>query len=104
MAASITAPPSKWVPIRAAASLPTPSPCAHGGDGMGEMSLRLAALSWALAGLSHGVVAQHSLVIPKFVEETKSAGIDSVYAVGWQYRVGRGRATVPWTATALPAP
>jgi enediyne biosynthesis protein E4 len=32
-------------------------------------------------------------VVPQFVEETKSAGIDSVYAGEWQYMVGGGAAT-----------
>ena len=57
-------------------------------------SLRLAALCLALAGLGQGALAQPSPVIPRFVEETGSAGIDSVYAGGWQYMVGGGVATL----------
>ena len=60
---------------------------------MRMMPLRLAALSLALAGLGHAAAAEPSPVIPTFVEETGSAGIDSVYAGGWQYMVGGGVAT-----------
>jgi len=66
------------------------------------MSLRLAALSLALAGLSQGAAAEQSLVIPKFVEETKSAGIDSVYAGGWQYIVGGGVAVFDCSGDGFP--
>src|SRR3954453_23781377 len=37
--------------------------------------------------------AQSSVAIPSFVEETASAGIDSVYAGEWEYMVGGGVAT-----------
>ena len=60
---------------------------------MRALSLRLAALCLALTGLSQGGAAQPAQVIPRFVEETRSAGIDSVYAGGWQYMVGGGVAT-----------
>lgn len=41
-------------------------------------------------------------MIPKFVEETKSAGIDSVYAGGWQYMVGGGVATFDCSGDGFP--
>lgn len=55
--------------------------------------MRLAALAFAAAGVAHGAAAQPALVVPTFVEETGSAGIDSVYAGQWQYVVGGGVAT-----------
>ena len=47
---------------------------------MRALFLRLAALGLVSAGLCQGAAAgePQSLVIPKFVEETKSAGIDTV--------------------------
>jgi enediyne biosynthesis protein E4 len=69
---------------------------------MRAMSPRLGALGLALAGLSQGAAAEQSIVIPKFVEETKSAGIDSVYAGGWQYMVGGGVATFDCSGNGSP--
>ena len=40
-----------------------------------------------------GASAADPLVVPHFADETKSAGIDSVYAGDWQYMVGGGVAT-----------
>jgi enediyne biosynthesis protein E4 len=39
--------------------------------------------------VAHG----QDIVVPKFAEETQSAGIDSVYAGDWEYMVGGGAAT-----------
>src|SRR6266576_3811775 len=69
---------------------------------MPGLSLRLAALCLALAGLSQGAAAAQALVIPNFVEETRSAGIDSVYAGGWQYMVGGGVATFDCNGDGFP--
>ena len=59
---------------------------------MRAMSIRLAAITLAFAGLVEGVAAQ-APVVPTFADETASAGIDSVYAGEWQYMVGGGVAT-----------
>ena len=47
----------------------------------------------AIASLTQGASAQATPAVPSFVEETASAGIDSVYAGDWQYMVGGGVAT-----------
>ena len=47
----------------------------------------------SLAGLVQSVAAENTVAIPSFVEETASAGIDSVYAGEWEYMVGGGVAT-----------
>ena len=53
--------------------------------------LALAALG--IAGIAPPAAAEDSVAIPSFVEETASAGIDSVYAGEWEYMVGGGVAT-----------
>jgi enediyne biosynthesis protein E4 len=59
---------------------------------------RIALLSFmpaalALASLSGGALAADDApAVPRFVEETGSAGIDSVYAGEWEYMVGGGAA------------
>ncbi len=55
------------------------------------VSLAMAAL--AVSAQLQGAIAGETVVIPSFVEETASAGIDSVYAGEWQYMVGGGAAT-----------
>ena len=61
--------------------------------------MRLHGLRLALAALAHrrpcaaGRCRRGSVAIPSFVEETASAGIDSVYAGEWEYMVGGGVAT-----------
>ncbi len=57
------------------------------------MSLRLALTALGVAGLVQSVAAENTVAIPSFVEETASAGIDSVYAGEWEYMVGGGVAT-----------
>ena len=57
------------------------------------MSLRLALTALGVAGLAHSVAAENTVAIPSFVEETATAGIDSVYAGEWEYMVGGGVAT-----------
>jgi hypothetical protein len=58
--------------------------------------MRLTALSLILIAASSATAAHaadNALIVPSFTEETKSAGIDSVYAGDWQYMVGGGAAT-----------
>ena len=55
--------------------------------------LRLALIAMASAGVARPAAAEDSVAIPSFVEETASAGIDSVYAGEWEYMVGGGVAT-----------
>ncbi len=57
------------------------------------MSLRLALTTAALMGLAHANAAESPVTIPSYVEETTSAGIDSIYAGEWEYMVGGGVAT-----------
>ncbi len=57
------------------------------------MSLGLALTALGVAGLAHSAAAENTVAIPSFVEETASAGIDSVYAGEWEYMVGGGVAT-----------
>ena len=40
-------------------------------------------------GLARPGAAETAIAIPSFVEETASAGIDSVYSGEWEYMVGR---------------
>ena len=60
---------------------------------MQMMSLGLALTALCAAGLAHSAVAQNSVVIPAYHEETASAGIDSAYTGEWEYTVGGGVAT-----------
>jgi enediyne biosynthesis protein E4 len=60
---------------------------------MRVMSLRLALTALCVAGLAHQVAAENTIAVPSFVEETTSAGIDSVYTGEWEYMVGGGVAT-----------
>jgi hypothetical protein len=54
-------------------------------------SLGLATLAFVVVGLAGAApVRAQDLIVPKFAEETQSAGIDSVYAGDWQYMVGGG--------------
>ena len=57
------------------------------------MVLRLALAALAIAGIAPVAAAEGSVAIPSFVEETASAGIDSVYDGEWEYMVGGGVAT-----------
>ncbi len=49
-------------------------------------------ITLALAG-TRAFAADSGPVVPHFVEETKAAGINSIYAGDWQYMVGGGAAT-----------
>ena len=57
------------------------------------MSLRFALTALGVAGFVQSVAAENTVAVPSFVEETASAGIDSVYAGEWEYMVGGGVAT-----------
>ena len=60
---------------------------------MRNLALHAAAIALSFAGLVHAAHAEETPAVPTFVEETKSAGVDSVYAGQWQYIVGGGVAT-----------
>jgi hypothetical protein len=60
---------------------------------MRMMPLRLALTALGAAGLLQPVSAETTVAVPSFVEETASAGIDSVYSGEWEYMVGGGAAT-----------
>ena len=62
-------------------------------------SLRLVTFSVALILPTAGFAQQ---VIPTYVEETASAGIDSTYTGQWQYMVGGGAATFDCNADGFP--
>src|SRR5262245_14832946 len=64
--------------------------------------LRLSAFGLVIAFGARGVSAEAPQIIPHFVEETQSAGVDSVYAGGWQYMVGGGVATFDCNADGFP--
>jgi enediyne biosynthesis protein E4 len=55
--------------------------------------LSLALTAAGIAGVAPSGAAQNSVAIPSFVEETASAGINSIYAGEWEYTVGGGIAT-----------
>ena len=57
------------------------------------LTLVIALNALGVAGLAHSASAENTVAIPSFVEETASAGIDSVYAGEWEYTVGGGVAT-----------
>jgi hypothetical protein len=67
-------------------------------------TIRLAALPPLMIAAS--VIPAHAgdgaLIIPKFVEETKSAGIDTVYSGEWEFMVGGGVATFDCNADGYP--
>src|SRR5438552_2594897 len=69
---------------------------------MHKTSQRLIVLGFSIGGLVQGAVAQEALTIPRFVEETKSAGIRSDYKGAWQYMVGGGVATFDCNADGFP--
>jgi hypothetical protein len=52
-----------------------------------------AALALGCAGAAAAIAEENSPAIPSFVEETASAGIDSVYKGEWEYMVGGGAAS-----------
>ena len=75
---------------------------------MRRLFLGLALVGGALIGLARIAAAQETIadpsavVIPKFVDETASAGIDSVYKGEWQYMVGGGVAAFDCSGDGFP--
>ena len=53
-------------------------------------------------GLPLAAAAQSPVMVPTFVEETKTAGITSVYAGEWEYMVGGGVATFDCNGDGFP--
>jgi hypothetical protein len=54
------------------------------------------------AGAQETIADPNSVAIPKFVDETASAGIDSVYKGEWQYMVGGGVAVFDCSGDGFP--
>ncbi len=69
---------------------------------MRHHSYRLALIAFGCAGLTVTARAENAPVIPRFVEETASAGIQSVYTGEWEYMVGGGVATFDCNADGYP--
>jgi enediyne biosynthesis protein E4 len=63
--------------------------------------MRLMFLGLTLAAMAQAAAAQ-DVSIPSFVEETKSAGIDSVYSGEWEYMAGGGVATFDCNGDGFP--
>lgn len=61
-----------------------------------------ATVVWALAGLAGTSFAEPSPIVPRFVDETQSAGIDSVYSGDWEYMVGGGVAAFDCSGDGFP--
>ena len=64
--------------------------------------LLLAASILASSALASPCMAEESLLLPSFVEETKTAGIDSIYSGEWEYMVGGGVAAFDCSGDGLP--
>jgi enediyne biosynthesis protein E4 len=67
-----------------------------------KMNLRLSLCLGALIVNSAQAYSGTNLTVPKFVEETKSSGVRSVYAGEWQYMVGGGVATFDCSGDGFP--
>lgn len=61
-----------------------------------------AVFAWMLAGFGDVSLAESSPVVPRFIEETKSAGIDTVYSGEWEYMVGGGVAAFECSGDGFP--
>ncbi|WP_246737399.1 VCBS repeat-containing protein [Nordella sp. HKS 07] len=61
-----------------------------------------AAFIWVLAGVTGTCFAEPSLIVPRFVDETKSSSVDSVYAGDWEYMVGGGVAAFDCSGDGFP--
>jgi enediyne biosynthesis protein E4 len=55
--------------------------------------MRVTTLLLAMAGLMTSALAENAVTVPRFVDETKSSGVASVYAGAWEFMVGGGVAT-----------
>ncbi|WP_119391788.1 CRTAC1 family protein [Taklimakanibacter lacteus] len=62
----------------------------------------ITAFVWGFAGLAQACLAEPSLVVPRFIDETRSAGIDSVYSGEWEYMVGGGVAAFDCSGDGFP--
>ena len=62
----------------------------------------LAAAALALAGIAPVLAVDAGPAVPRFVEETREAGIESVYAGGWEYMVGGGAAAFDCDGDRMP--
>lgn len=60
------------------------------------------ALGLAAGGIAPASAGEQAPLVPTFVDETTSAGIDSVYAGDWQYMVGGGAAAFDCNGDAYP--
>jgi hypothetical protein len=69
---------------------------------MRMLSLGLALTIVNVTGLLHSAAAEDGPAVPIFVDETTSAGINSVYAGEWQYMVGGGAATFDCNGDGFP--
>ena len=69
---------------------------------MHRLSLALAAFIWAFSGCAQICFSETSPTIPRFVEETASAGINSVYSGEWEYMVGGGVAAFDCSGDGFP--
>lgn len=69
---------------------------------MHRPALGLAALAWGSAALAMPALSETSITVPRFTEETQSAGIDSVYAGDWEYMVGGGVAAFDCSGDGFP--
>jgi hypothetical protein len=64
--------------------------------------IRISALALSFVGFGNVASAQDTPVVPTFVEETTTSGVDSIYAGEWQYMVGGGVATFDCNADGFP--
>jgi hypothetical protein len=65
----------------------------------------IASAAWigvCVLALKGDALAEESLIIPSFVEETESSGLDSRFMGDWEYMVGGGAATFDCNADGFP--
>ena len=65
-------------------------------------TIALVALSLAVVAPAAAAGVTKMGVVPSFVEETASAGVDSTYTGEWQYMVGGGVATFDCNGDGFP--
>jgi hypothetical protein len=69
---------------------------------MHPLSLGFAAFVWGFAGFAQTCFSGTSPTVPRFIEETASAAIDSVYSGEWEYMVGGGVAAFDCSGDGFP--
>ena len=80
-----------------------PSPSRPGSEPCADLSRHLALLALSPASAPAAATDRRSTgVVPSFVDETRTAGIDSVYNGQWQYMVGGGVATFDCNGDGFP--